>query len=195
MCTEPVRIHAEPAFYLMLAVALLLIPIPWVLSWILASILHELGHCAAIRLCGYQIQALRISCKGATIYTESLLNREWFCALSGPLVGFLLFAFVKWIPKIAICGVMQSLFNLLPIEDMDGSRVLRGLLGVLLSEKVANRLVSLISVLTIMLLLAVFMFVLQRWNMGGVPFLLCIGLLADKVKRKIPCKDGLLQVQ
>ncbi len=55
-------------------------------------------------------------------------GKSVICILSGPMGSLLLFLFVRWIPRIAFCGLLQGIYNLLPIYPLDGGRVVRCML-------------------------------------------------------------------
>lgn len=105
---------------------LLILPLNWLLAAAIAAVFHEMCHIAAILLLGGKILGIRIGAGGAEIETDGLsTGRELVCTLVGPLGGFLLLMFCRWIPRIALCGLMQSLYNLLPIYPLDGGRLIR----------------------------------------------------------------------
>lgn len=112
--------------YVMMALWLLLMPVQWVAAAVTAAAIHELGHMLAIWACGGRIWAVRVDAFGARIETGQLLGREeLICALAGPGAGMLVCLFWRWVPRLAVCALMQSVFNLLPVYPMDGGRALR----------------------------------------------------------------------
>lgn len=120
-----------PGFFIYFAAAVLLLPLKWVCAWFIASVIHELCHYFALRLCGVQVFSVRISCSGAIMETESMHPRqEILCALAGPLGGLLLLIILRIFPAIAICAFVQSVFNLLPVYPFDGGRALRAIIRV-----------------------------------------------------------------
>lgn len=111
---------------LVLALAVLILPPQWLIAIVLAAVIHELCHYLAIRCCGGQIIGISVGMGGARIEVVGLSNgQELFCALAGPLGGLALLLLIRWIPRTAICGAFQSLFNLLPVYPLDGGRALQ----------------------------------------------------------------------
>lgn len=111
---------------IMLALAVLVLPLQWCIAIILAAVFHELCHYLAIRCCGGQILGVSFGADGAKIVVTGLSNgQELFCALAGPMGGLFLLCAIRWIPRTAICAVFQSVYNLLPMYPLDGGRALR----------------------------------------------------------------------
>lgn len=112
-----------------LALALMMLPLQWVLAILIAAAFHEFCHFLAVRLCGGQMVGLKLTPHGAQMEVEGLSQwQELICSLAGPVGGFMLLPFLRYIPMIAICAVCQSLFNLIPVYPLDGGRALRCLL-------------------------------------------------------------------
>ena len=110
----------------LLAFMLLMVPLPWLLASFVAALVHELCHYAAIRLCGADARGLSLYSFAACLPLPAMSRgREVLCALAGPAGGFLLLLFVRWMPRVALCGAMQSCYNLLPIYPFDGGRALQ----------------------------------------------------------------------
>lgn len=168
---------------------LMIIPLPWALSWILAAIWHELFHCFALLLCRKHIQGIVIGIKGAEIKTGLLTDMESFiCAVAGPLGGFSLLLLSDVFPLLSVCGFMQSAFNLLPVYPLDGGRALRGFAGLITSERIARVLCNSVENLFMafaLILSLLFAFILR---MGLVTLLVVACLIVHTKKIKIPCK-------
>jgi len=131
----PVKVEISTGVFLLLPAALLLLPFRWVLAFLLAITIHETGHYVALRLCKLPIFALEITPLGVTMQTCEMQGRETvLCALAGPLFALSFTVFSKIIPCTAVCILIQSLFNLLPIYPLDGGRVLRVMLRKLFSD-------------------------------------------------------------
>jgi stage IV sporulation protein FB len=106
-----------------------MLPLRWLIAAFLAAAFHELCHIFAVILCGGRVKSLQIGGRGAVISAGRMSTaKNIYCILSGPMGSLLLLPFAPWIPRIAICGLFQGLFNLLPIYPLDGGRALRCIL-------------------------------------------------------------------
>lgn len=105
------------------ALAILILPLNWVLAGSVAAGFHELCHYLTVRAMGGRVWEFRIGVGGAVMETSPMsAGRELFCVLAGPVGGILLMLFFRWIPRVAICAGLQSAFNLLPVYPLDGGR-------------------------------------------------------------------------
>ncbi len=138
-------VSVTPGFLIQLATAILLLPINWVAAWLFAAVFHESCHYIVLRLYNVRVFSMRIGFSGAIIETEPMQpKQELLTALAGPFGGLVLLLLIRIFPRIAICALLQSLFNLLPIYPFDGGRALRASISWLraktLSEKpLANK--------------------------------------------------------
>lgn len=134
--THDFRFSVSAAACVTLALMILVLPLKWILAALLAAAFHELCHMAAARLCGCRISGMTIGGGGAILMAAPMSRgRELFCVLAGPLGGLMLLFFSRWIPRTAVCAGFQSLYNLLPMESLDGGRALRCVSERLLPEK------------------------------------------------------------
>lgn len=123
------KLSFQPAACVVLAFAILILPIQWLLSWILAAWFHELCHYLMIRMTGGRVLKVKLGIFGAEMIADiPLSGREVLCALAGPLGGMLLLLLVRIAPRVALCAFVQSACNLLPVYPLDGGRILYGLL-------------------------------------------------------------------
>ena len=86
---------------------------------------------------------------GAQIQTEPLnYQEELWAATAGPICSLLLGLVFPLAPTLAIGSVILGLFNLLPIPQLDGWRILRCVLLLQLRQETAIRIMKYISGLT-----------------------------------------------
>ena len=105
---------------------LMLLPLQWCLAMLLAALFHELCHVLAVRLLGGEFRSMHIRFGGAVIETGALTpGRALLCCLAGPLGGMCLVLLAGFIPRIAVCALVQTCFNLLPICPLDGGRAIK----------------------------------------------------------------------
>ena len=130
LCMNRATLSIKPEFLFILAVLLLLLPLQWVVAWFIAVFFHEACHYWALRLCRSPVYRVKLTIFGAYMETEALTGAKGcICALAGPLGGLLLLLVARWFPRLALCGLFQSAYNLLPIFPLDGGRALRCALG------------------------------------------------------------------
>ena len=122
------RMEADGGFFLVLALILLLFPLGLVAGIALAALLHECGHLIAVRLVGGKVLALRLHAGGARIETAPMPpGKAALCALAGPGAGALTIFAWRFFPELALAGLVQTVFNLLPIYPLDGGQVVRNI--------------------------------------------------------------------
>ena len=123
------KISVSPGVYFLLPAAALLLPLRWVLAWVLAVAVHELGHYLALKLCRVPVFSLTATASGVRMATGELRGREaLLCAIAGPMAGFSLILLSRYLPCTAFCGWLQGMFNLVPVYPLDGGRALRAIL-------------------------------------------------------------------
>ena len=129
---ENKRISVSIGSYLMLALMLLLMPLRWLFSAIVAAFFHELCHYIVIRLICGNVGNIKIYSYGARMpLPEMSREKEILCALAGPAGGLLMILWAPIYPRLAICAFVQSVYNLLPIYPLDGGRMISALLSIL----------------------------------------------------------------
>lgn len=181
------RIHVSGAGCVFLAVALLILPLKWLAAAMCACVIHELSHIVAIRLCGGEIRGICVGAQGASIQIGELsMFKELVCALAGPLGSLCLLPFVRWMPRVALCATVHSLYNLLPIYPLDGGRALSCAAAMLLPPDQAQRLCNGIQFGCVSICAAVC--ILGSAWMGIAPLILLLLLLIRSGVVKFACK-------
>lgn len=124
------KVNIRPNTYIYIVVLLFLIPIKWLLAWLLAAGFHELCHWIAVRLCGGEIYNVTIGLGGAKMECSPLSKgQQLLSILCGPIGGLLPLLFARWLPRTALCCWALSVYNLLPLLHLDGGRAMEILLG------------------------------------------------------------------
>lgn len=135
-----------------LAMLLLVLPLPWIAAALLAGFVHECCHYLAIRLLGGRVSGVAIGPRGAVMELRELGGiSELLAAAAGPVGSLSLLFLSEAFPRLALCGLVQGVYNLLPIYPLDGGRILCCALKTLLpAEKAAgiSRWVGLAAALT-----------------------------------------------
>lgn len=96
---------------------------------VLTLTLHELGHITTTYILGEKISILRIlpfgfSCKLKN-QNQIKKNKMLKILIAGPAVNFITAGFAfYWTPQFATINFFMGIFNLLPIYELDGMRIL-----------------------------------------------------------------------
>lgn len=143
------KLEVSPGFWLLLAGVFWLDEGMGLLPWgLLACLVHELGHVLAASACGGNVQRLSLTAVGAELSISydvpPSYGKDTLIALAGPAAnlaaGGLFLAFSRQLPGILSLGI--GAFNLLPIQPLDGGRVLYALLSDRLDPDWADRLMT-----------------------------------------------------
>ncbi len=131
------RLNISAGTYFGAAVCVLLLPLNWLLGWLIAVTVHETGHIIGLKLCRIPIRGIHIGLWGAEISVPVMSpGRELICAAAGPVFSLMLLVAAGWIPVASLIGLVQGLFNLLPIYPLDGGRMLRSV-RMMIKERLA----------------------------------------------------------
>ena len=175
---ETDRLELSAGFCFLFALLLLLVPLKWLLSGVVAAVFHELCHLVAIRVRTGRRSGLRLHAFAAHMpMPEMSRGREAICALAGPIGGLCLVMLSRTCPRVAVCATLQSAYNLLPVYPLDGGRALQCLLVMRFTPPKAMRIgvvVAFISKAGIVLVALYGCFILK---LGLFPLLLALLLL------------------
>lgn len=165
---------------------------------LLAALFHECGHLVAARLLDIPIRLMEIDLFGAKIYPARFIpsyRQELLLAVAGPLFSLLLGVFL--LPHGGALSVAMrdatfsfALFNLLPISDFDGGRILHATLSQFLEGETADRVLSITSYLSLFLLFSLSSCILLKYGQNLALAVLSASLFAQlflpQNKGKVP---------
>ena len=172
------KVKTGKSLWLVLCILILALPLRWMLAVTISIAVHEYCHYLAVRLCGGHIYAMEISAFGLNMRTSSLSpGKELFCALAGPVGGIILFVLSIRMPRLALCALIHSAYNLIPLYPMDGGRAVQNLL-LILFPRYGTRIF-----LWLQRVLGAFIVVVCLWacfvqRLGMIPLILACGVLA-----------------
>jgi Zn-dependent protease len=179
------RIRITPGALLLFAVMLFTGD---VLFWatLRAATVHECGHLLAARALGIRLRLLELDIPGARIVPAGALPSylaEGVLAVAGPVASLLLAALVYPLNGTFFAAVLAAtlslgLFNLLPVGDFDGGRLLAAVLTPLLGLKIASRIRLAASYLSIFFLFSLSATLLLRFGENLSLAVLCASLFA-----------------
>lgn len=122
------ELEITAGFYLGAALAIMLLPWNVLLSFTGAAVFHELCHITALGCFRIPVRQIKLGMFGAKIVIGTLTSgQELLCAVAGPAGSLFLILFAKQLPILALFGLFQGVFNLLPIYPLDGGRMLRSI--------------------------------------------------------------------
>ena len=134
------RLELRPGFVALACLAFYLCPGRMFWPWALLCLLHEMGHLAALALCGVRVERIRLRALGAVIETDSCSHSaKALCAVAGPAVNlFAFWALRRCCPGAALISLLLGVCNLLPVYPLDGGRALRAVCGQFLPLDAVN---------------------------------------------------------
>lgn len=145
-----------------------------------AAAFHEGGHLLAMAGCGCPPKRIRFTAFGAEIQTGNgadSYGQDALIAAAGPAANFVLWiGAVYWaacfgvslpVRLFGLSNALLAVFNLLPVEPLDGGQALFSLLSVFLKREQARRIIRLISFFTLVPVAALGFLILfrSRWNL------------------------------
>ncbi len=181
-------LRIEPSGYLLGALCLYLLPFRWLTGALLAAAVHEMFHLLALWSANVPVYGISIGAFGAKIRGGPMTSgEELCCALAGPVGSFAMVLLCRIFPEAALCGLVQGLFNLIPVYPMDGGRALRCFLS--------ERYCALAEKMVISLLLLLGIYAAWAFGLGMGACFPALVLAISCRNRKIPCKATKKAVQ
>ena len=170
-------------FSVMLFFSLLLSHSYFAIAALLAIFIHELGHIAISHILKIKFSECTIGIFGASLTPVHLrysYHDEIFLSMGGPLFNLLSVIAVipftvalksEFLLYFTLSSVTLALFNIMPIRDLDGGRIVHSLLCIYANERTADALISISSFATIFILWLISVYFLL---VGGSNFSLFI---------------------
>lgn len=190
------KITADPNLWIGLSVMLLLVPISWMIAWITATLIHELFHCLGVLICGNRILHVYVGVNGARIETdESEPWKELISLLAGPLGALIVLIFACQLPRVAICVLVQSVYNLLPLAELDGGQILLRLSALITSPQKAETICDIGRMVTCALVLFIGIYGTLWLHLGLFPLIMTAVFILRHGTIKKSCKRGAYAVQ
>lgn len=196
MRSLPVHKSVSASGLLMMALTLFMLPIQWIFAAIIAALFHELCHFFAVRLCGGQVTQITAGTSGANMTALGLSPwQALICTLAGPAGSLLLLLLARWFPRIALCGGLQGLYNLLPMYQLDGGKALRFITQMILPAEWTERICSTIQLLCLSGIIFLGFYGSFVLHLGLFPLLTASFVAIRGFQGKTPCKPPLNSVQ
>ena len=153
---------------------------------LIAALFHECGHLLAAALGNIPLRLIEFDLFGAKIYPQGLIpsyKKELLLAAAGPIFSLILGVFLLpyggvFATALKSATFSLALFNLLPIGEFDGGRILHAALSLLLPNNLADRVLGVTSYLFLLLLFSLASCVLLRYGQNLALTVLCASLFA-----------------
>ena len=165
-----------------LALLLLTVPVSLLAAAALAAVCHELCHVLAVILLGGRVERFSLTLGGAVLDISGLsCGREALASAAGPAGSLLLLLGLRRFPVLALCGLAQGCFNLLPVYPLDGGRLLARILECLGKQEKAASVLSVTTWASLGILSAVCLWLRMP---------LAIAFLIPLIPKKISLQTG-----
>lgn len=189
------KIRSGKSLWILLGVLVLALPLRWMVAAAVSIAVHELCHYLAVRVCGGQVYSLLLTAGGVKMETSSLSpGKQLFCALAGPVGGLLLCLLSLKMPRLALCALIHSAWNLLPLYPLDGGRAVENLLA-LAFPRWGERVFLWLQRFFFSAVILACLWASFIKHIGILPLLVAFALLIKSDFLKNPCKDGRRAVQ
>lgn len=155
------RFSVSWPFVFLLFLLVLFCPLGNLLPILLASAIHEIGHCSAVLMCGGKLDKIVLGLAGAELfYRDDRLSykSDALIAAAGPLANLLtivvVIIFKPCFEYFIGLNMLYCFFNLLPALPLDGGRILYALVAAWRGNESADRFLGMVTPLILSVLAA-----------------------------------------
>lgn len=174
--------------YFWFAFMVLILPLKWIAAAFIAAVVHELCHIFVLKLFRGNITDVSVYWNGCMIETDMIGEiGRFFSILAGPVGSLSLLFLHKMAPRIAICGLIQGIYNLIPLMPFDGGRILYEILTLISPER-EEEIMHTIEIFIRIAFLALVLLMTIYQLLPPVPGLLLLISNIRHAVRKFPCK-------
>lgn len=190
---QKLQIEIRPAFIAFLCAYYYFDPANSFFPFLFSASAHEAGHLIALLAMHIPVKRFSLTACGAVLETPMLPYwQELIAAAAGPAVNLLLFAvLMRKMPLFSLINFFLFSYNLLPFYPLDGGRILRAVLSMLLPQKSARILEKCITVFGMAALTGFCIYLTCVWHAGLWPVILCaiiiIKISYSGVKNELFC--------
>ncbi len=160
-----------------------------IIPFLQGAFFHELGHLVCMKLLKAYPSEIILKLGTIQIVNNAITtnNETLLILLSGPVLNLLLFfIFINFnsFKLFAVVNLALFLFNLLPIEGLDGGSILKLALRLKFTEKQAETLLFIITLFFSFLLVFAFVFLLIKGRTNySIPILILYLILPYIIKK------------
>ncbi len=175
----------HPSVILWLSVLYYLRP-ETVFPFALSVLIHELGHYIALCILDKPPLTLHFTFFGAKMDTAPLsYPEELLAAGAGPLFSLITGLFHPLFPRTGHYSLLLGLANLCPLHGLDGWRMLRSALLLLLPEDTAEKVAGVVSNVFAVFGLIFSSFLTGKYHLGFLPIVLAGAFLLRSTKNRL----------
>jgi len=138
------RLRVTPGFFVLICICWYALPFQAAAYFLMASLIHELGHLAAARALGLRVASVRLELTGAAILLRGRTSyvQDLLLSVSGPAANLLCCALLGFFGERAFfasgLSFLLGFFNLLPMSRLDGGRALRAAVSLCAGVRAAD---------------------------------------------------------
>ena len=150
------------------------------------SILHEMGHIMAGLILKMKLEKIELMPFGLSVsFFKGITTniKEIFVALAGPIMSLALAIIGSEFEVIVYSNILICLFNLIPLYPLDGGRIIKGILHIILGSEKSENITNKISNVTIIILTVISSIAVYYYKNIAI-FLICIFLWSLALKEK-----------